>query len=32
MEQVHIIGIELAKQGFQLNGTRTDRSVCFGKN
>ena len=25
MEQVHIIGIDLAKQGFQLHGAREDK-------
>ena len=31
MEQVHIIGIDLAKQGFQLHGARPDGSVAFRK-
>ena len=31
MEQVHIIGIDLAKQGFQLHGARADGSVAFRK-
>ncbi len=31
MEQVHIIGIDLAKQGFQLHGARSDGSVAFRK-
>ena len=31
MEQVHIIGIDLAKQGFQLHGARPDGSVSFRK-
>ena len=31
MEQVHMIGIDLAKQGFQLHGARPDGSVAFRK-
>ena len=31
MKQVHIIGIDLAKQGFQLHGARSDGSVAFRK-
>ncbi len=31
MAQVHIIGIDLAKQGFQLHGARADGSVAFCK-
>ena len=31
MEQVHIIGIDLAKQSFQLHGARPDGSVAFRK-
>ena len=31
MEQVHIIGIDLAKHGFQLHGARPDGSVAFRK-
>ncbi len=31
MEQVNIIGIDLAKQGFQLHGARPDGSVAFRK-
>ena len=31
MEQVHIIGIDLAKHGFQLHGARADGSVAFRK-
>ena len=31
MKQVHIIGIDLAKQGFQLHGARPDGSVAFRK-
>ena len=31
MEQVHIIGIDLAKNGFQLHGARTDGSVAYRK-
>ena len=31
MEQVHMIGIDLAKQGFQLHGARLDGSVAFRK-
>ena len=31
MEQVHIIGIDLAKQGFQLHGAGADGSVAFRK-
>ena len=31
MEQVHIIGIDLAKHGFQLHGARQDGSVAFRK-
>ena len=31
MAQVHIIGIDLAKQGFQLHGARADGSVAFRK-
>ena len=30
-EQVHMIGIDLAKQGFQLHGARPDGSVAFRK-
>ena len=31
MEQVHVIGIDLAKQGFQLQGAHADGSVAFRK-
>ena len=31
MERVHIIGINLAKQSFQLHGARADGSVAFRK-
>ncbi len=31
MEQVHVIGIDLAKQGFQLHGARADGSIAFRK-
>ena len=31
MGQVSIIGIDLAKQGFQLRGARPDGSVAFQK-
>ncbi|MXY39929.1 MAG: hypothetical protein F4Y62_09025, partial [Rhodospirillaceae bacterium] len=31
MEQVSMIGIDLAKNGFQLHGARRDRSVAFRK-
>ncbi len=31
MEQVHIIGIDLAKHGFGLHGARVDGSVAFRK-
>ena len=31
MEQVHIIGIDLAKQSFQLHGARSDGSDAFRK-
>ena len=31
MEQFHIIGIDLGKQGFQLHGARPDGSVAFRK-
>ena len=31
MEQATIIGIDLAKQSFQLHGTRADGSVVFRK-
>lgn len=31
MKQVHIIGIDLVKQGFQLHGARPDGSVAFRK-
>ena len=31
MEQVHIIGIDLAKHGFQLHGAHPDGSVAFRK-
>ena len=31
MEQVSIIGIDLAKHGFQLHGARLDGSVAFRK-
>ena len=31
MEQVRIIGIDLAKHGFQLHGARPDGSVAFRK-
>ncbi len=31
MKQVHIIGIDLAKHGFQLHGARSDGSVAFRK-
>ena len=31
MEQVHIIGIDLAKNGFQLHGAGADGSVAFRK-
>ena len=31
MEQVHVIGIDLAKQGFQLHDARVDESVAFRK-
>ena len=31
MEQVQVIGIDLAKQGFQLHGARPDGSVAFRK-
>ena len=31
MEQVHIIGIDQAKHGFQLHGARPDGSVAFRK-
>ena len=31
MKRVHIIGIDLAKQGFQLHGARPDGSVAFRK-
>ncbi len=31
MEHVHIIGIDLAKQSFQLHGARADGSVAFRK-
>ena len=29
MEQVNIIGIDLAKRSFQLHGARADGSVAF---
>ena len=31
MEGVYIIGIDLAKQSFQLHGARRDGSVAFRK-
>ena len=31
MEQIHTIGIDLAKRGFQLHGSRPDGSVAFRK-
>ena len=31
MEQVHMIGIDLAKNSFQLHGARADGSVAFRK-
>ena len=31
MEQITIIGINLAKRSFQLHGARADRSVAFRK-
>ncbi len=31
MERVYIIGIDLAKQNFQLHGARPDGSVAFRK-
>ena len=31
MEAIYIIGIDLAKQGFQLHGARVDESVAFRK-
>ena len=31
MEQVSMIGIDLAKNSFQLHGARTDGSVAFRK-
>ena len=31
MEQVSIIGIDLAKSSFQLHGARVDGSVAFRK-
>lgn len=31
MEQVHVIGIDLAKQAFQFHGARADGSVAFCK-
>ena len=31
MKQVHIIGIDLAKNGFQLHGAGPDGSVAFRK-
>ena len=31
MEQVHMIGIDLAKNSFQLHGARADGPVTFRK-